>query len=261
MANKALLVTYCNNMFSNWTTEPGTISMSGHEMSPEINFLYKSELEYLFFGHDTAARNLQVVALSIFGIRLIANIVSSYIISEINDEIKMIANLVTAIPFAGKVLRFLVRPFYVFCESLNDLARLRNGSKVVIVKLDKETWRFSIRSMATPSGDDDTDDDDYGIEYRDYLTVFLMTTNRDTLTRRTGRLIMLNHTTKRLGAEAVSGGAPLLDLAKANTSFIISTDTRVRFLFLSLGYAQGDTWVDTPVSRSFPVRVMDYRGY
>lgn len=264
LTNRALLVTYANEMFSNWTTRPneGRTSMSGHPISPRINYFFRSELEFLFNGSNVAADNLRVVTFTILAIRLIANFASSYIIRDINNEIRKIANLVSLIPGAGKVLRFLVRPFYVFAESVYDVSRLRNGYAVTFTKLNEETWRFSLRG----AGQNRDDDDRYGIFYRDYLTLFLLAGNPDVIAARIGNLIMLNVTNFNNGSSFNAdvnrmAQTRLFDLGEAKTGFSVTTTIDLRFLFLSLPFAQGGEWVGVMPPRTFPVRQTDYRGY
>jgi hypothetical protein len=303
LSNRAILVTYDVNMFSYWTIDKGdnedksAVSMSGNPIDENINYFYKSELEYLLNGDTNASGNLQAITTTIIVIRLLANVVSSFILSEVNDEILVIQNMVSLVPFAGGVLRFLVRPLYAFAESVLDVSRLRNGYKVVLMKLDSDTWKFRImgalegiaeeqmeNALENISGEaiqskqnegsdnDDDDNDEYGVYYVEYLTLFLMAQDPNTLAARTGNLIMLNVSTYRNRVEGntsesdntrenAMAAIKLFDLGKANTSFEITTTTNMRFMFLSLNYAQGGNWVNARPPRTFPIRQTDYRGY
>ena len=266
LTNRALLVTYCNNMFTNWTTNypenTNAVSMSGHKFSTSINYFYRSELEYIIAGHTTTSKNLQSVSFMILNIRLVANLAASYAIREVRDEINIMKSLIALVPVAGKVLTWLVRPLYVLGESVNDLDRLRNGEAVALVK-NKNTWTFWITG-AIPSS---SGGEGLALYYKDYLTIFLLVGDPNTLAERAGNLMMLNVTNNRHGVgpnhtvmEARSR-TDMFDFARANTSFEVTTTTRVRFMFFPLNYAQGDGWIGVRPPRSFPITQTDYRGY
>jgi hypothetical protein len=278
LTNKVLLVTYCNNMFTNWTTnypvdsdnpKPKAISMSGHEFSPQINYFYRSELEYLIAGHDNTAANLRSVAWMILSIRIIANLTASYAIKEVREDIRLMKLTVAAIPVAGKFLKWLVRPFYVLCESINDLKILIEDGKSVALAKTNSTWEFRIFSVKSDGGTRILP-----LYYRDYLTIFLLFDNSDRLAVRAGNLVMLNVTnnrhnigknnenrTTRSSAMEALPRADMFDFSRANTSFEVTTTTYVHFLFLSQFFAQNERWVNARPPRTFPIVQTDYRGY
>ena len=172
-------------------------------------------------------------------------------------------------------------------ESELDVARLQSGNNVAIFKRDDTTWKFSPAGLAGIAEGISSDisssvdgnlksastssmsDSGITLSYKDYLRLFLLMVNGDTLAERTARLIELNVTNKREGIgqrgdrsarEAAMAGAELFDLAKAVTGFSVSTTVDLRMLFLSMPFAQKGTNGTVPPGK-LQIRVTDYRGY
>lgn len=276
-ANRVLLVGYATQMFSNWsctnTEGDAPKSLTGQPIDAAHNYFYNSEWEYLINGNLDAGKNLGKATMTILAIRFLANYASSYMIKEVNSEIKGVEEAVSAIPYAGGVLRFLIRPLYVLGESVVDVSLLRSGYQIPLLKTNgrRNTWRFSLGSVLNQAAPGAGTVKKTDLFYTDYLIVFMLVSEPDVLASRIGDLIALNVTTvknslpqkEKGGADAragAAGGAALLDLSKANTTFEVKTSTQVRFMFLSMPFAQqGVNGVVPPTT--FPVTVTDYRGY
>lgn len=284
-ANRVLLVGYITQMFSNWNYKytyegkDAPLSLTGQPISAANNYFYSSEWEYLVNGNLDAGKNLGKAIMTILAIRFLANYASSYMVSSVNTEVREMEAVVSAIPFAGGALRFLVRPLYVLGESLVDASLLRSGHGIPLVKTNRSGgWRFSLYNFAVSVIKNETkeainteQEKQKGLLYTDYLVVFLLVTDPDVLASRIGDLIALNVTTSQEELAEKSKGSTdaraeaakkvdLLDLSKANTTFSVKTQTEVRFMFLSMPFAQqGINGVVPPPT--FPVVVTDYRGY
>lgn len=276
-ADRILLVGYSTQMFSNWTTkytgEPA-VSLTGQEINASNNYFLHSEWEYLVNGNVNAGSNLGKITLTLLGLRFVANYASSYMISQVNDEIHAYEELVSAIPYVGGVLRFLVRPLVVFGESVLDVSLLRTGHSVPLLKKDADQWKFSITGFTMEiynqlSGSSE----ESGMFYTDYLIAFMLISDPNVLASRVGDLIALNVTTNKhhiaendkntKGTDERAGAisnVQLFDLSKAFTTFAVETKTQVRFTFLSMPFAQqGVNGIVPPTT--FPVNVTTYRGY
>lgn len=68
------------------------ISLTGYEMSPDINYLYGAELEYLLGGYNNSVSNLNKSRNIICGVRETMNFAASYAITEINEAICAVAD-------------------------------------------------------------------------------------------------------------------------------------------------------------------------
>lgn len=278
-SNRVLLVGYATQMFSNWnyTNMEGNApkSLTGQPIDAAHNYFYNSEWEYIINGNLNAGKNLGKATMTILVIRFLANYASSYMIDRVNNEIRGMEKLVSAIPYAGGVLRFLVRPLYVLGESVVDVSLLRSGYQIPLLKTNSraETWRFSLENLvlAGLGASCEQNAKKTDLYYTDYLIIFMLVSDPNILASRIGDLIALNVTTvknnlpqKSKGGDdaraAAAGGAALFDLSKGNTTFEIKTSTQVRFMFLSMPFAQkGLNGIVPPTT--FPVTVTDYRGY
>lgn len=278
-SNRVLLVGYATQMFSNWnyTNLEGDApkSLTGQPIDAAHNYFYNSEWEYIINGNLDAGKNLGKAAMTILLIRFLANYASSYMITDVNNEIHDMEELVSAIPYAGGVLRFLVRPLYVLGESVVDVSLLRTGYQIPLLKTNsrKGTWRFSLKNLVMEGLGESSEQNakKTDLYYTDYLVIFMLVSKPNILASRIGDLIALNVTTvknnlpqKSKGGDdaraAAAGGAALFDLSKGNTTFEVKTSTQVRFMFLSMPFAQkGLNGIVPPTT--FPVTVTDYRGY
>ena len=265
VVDQGLMVTYANHMFTNISTHKiegsdTQITMTGHEMGTRINYFYQSELEFLFAGHNTAAENLRSVLWTILAIRLLSNWVASFTINAVRNNIRTTRAAVAAIPIAGKFLAPLVRPVFVFAESVNDLRELKNGRSVPILKTHASQWAFGVTGSQGQAG--------FSIDlyYRDYMTVFLLMSDPLVVARRMSTLISVNVKNARynIGAchEAMNvhvQGNGIFDMTQASTGFAATIDDgRVPFMFLSQNFAQDGRFANTPF-RFHPIT--DYRGY
>ena len=95
-------------------------------------------------------------------------------------------------------------------ESVIDVSRLKDGQNVALLKTS-DNWRFSLSGQldAIASGGEASlsdgafsaegaqDDEGLTLGYKDYLRLFLLLKDGNTLAQRTARLIELNVTNKR----------------------------------------------------------------
>ena len=118
-------------------------------------------------------------------------------------------------------------------------------------------------SLSASSNDEEESDGGFSLTYTDYMRLFLLLVDANTLARRTARLIELNVTNYRDGLNAVEDDmakADRFDLSKAVTDFSLTTTVDLRMLFLSMPFAQkGVNGVVPP--KTLPISVTDYRGY
>ncbi len=84
-------------------------------MSPDINYLYGAELEYLLGGYNNSVSNLNKSRNIICGVRETMNFAASYEITEINEAICAVADTAaTAVAATG--VGAAVAPCADFCQ-------------------------------------------------------------------------------------------------------------------------------------------------
>lgn len=289
VADKVLLLTYDSEMFSCYATNQGEgqedspeESMNGIPFGVDVNYYYQSELEYLYNGDLTnAENNLKSVTGMLFLVRFVFNYVASFSVASVVNTVSWVeSTLAWTGPFAV-VAGELVRLAMALGESVIDVSRLKDGQEVALLKTNN--WRFSLwgqLSAITSGGEASLSDGDFSAEnveddegftlgYKDYLRLFLLLKDDNTLAQRTARLIELNVTNKRENIgdladrdarEAAMAQAELFRMENAVTDFSITTNVELKMLFLSMPFAQkGVNGVVPP--GSLAVSVTDYRGY
>ena len=298
-----LLLTYCTSMFSNYTTtrpesigksrdESGEInfteSVTGVPISPEVNYFFQSEWEYLYEGSDNAGKNLSAITGLIFMVRLVCNYITVFSVSDVTSIVSSIQAAFAWAPPLGIVLGELARAAFVAAESLIDVAVLRSGHKSPLIKSAAENeWVCSpsgvinaITNITSGElGDSEEKDDEKGISYSNYMLVFLIAKavfyvgpEEDAATelaKRTGNLIEWNVINYQNGvaADEEKMAEALADenrfrMSEMGTDFRITTTVNMRMLFLSMIFAQNfsdSRGIGMPAS--MPIVVTDYRGY
>lgn len=286
LENHALLMVYDTEMFSDYSAprlkngEVSRKSMAGVPMGPDVNYYYHSELEYLYNGNSADAHeNLRSVAGMILLVRFIFNYVASFTVESVRATVDGIRTALAGTgPFAVLVSE-LARMGFAIGESAMDVERLRQGERVALFK-NKKTWKFSIRGLAdsitedigeivldevSGYGSDESEGDDGALTltYTDYLRLFLLLVDGDTLAVRTANLIELNVTNykyKISADEEKMSETERFDLTKAVTGFSLTTTAEMKMLFLSMPMAQEGINGIIPL-KTLAVSATDYRGY
>ncbi|MDR2571950.1 MAG: DUF5702 domain-containing protein [Oscillospiraceae bacterium] len=310
VADHLLLLSYCTSMFSNYTTarpeitgkkldEVGEInfpkSVTGIPISPEVNYFFHSEWEYLYNGSYNASNNLSAVTRLIFIVRLICNYITVFSVSEINTVISGIRTAFIWNPVLAIILSELVRAAFVAAESVVDVATLRAGYSVPLIKNAKKgEWKCTpsgiIKAFADVkagiisgssgggsggSSSGGSSGDTKGLTYSNYLAFFFIAKaliNSDTATELTGRTADLiewniinyqNHLfcDEEMMAEVMSEEYrfKLIDM---KTDFSITTMVDMRMLFLSMVFAQNfSDMKGIGLQKTMPIVAVDYRGY
>lgn len=156
------------------------------------------EMEYLLNGRKTDRENLENTVTRLAGLRLVMNMV--YLYSDhgqsaaLNEAVALID--AAGLPAAGEVLRLLLILCWAGAESLVDCSALTQGKKVPMLKGDAD-WNLSFENLgalAKGAGrlSDMIRDGSRGFDYRQYLTLLLMTVPREKKLIRMTQLIEKN---------------------------------------------------------------------
>lgn len=286
VGNKALLLVYDTEMFSNFTSpnEAGAydLTMSNIPMNTRVNYFFQSELEYLFHGNkDSAPENLTTVAMLLLLVRTVMNYIASYSVPTVQNVVTGVESALAFLgPFAFGV-GALVRLGFVMGESFLDVVKLRSGGTVPFLKTGGKDWSFGgeglvddlmnageealaeldgAAAVASETKKAAKSDDPNDMTYRDYLRIFLLLVDGETLARRTGDLISLNITNYKTGNNAAERAMDLMQMSRLGTCISISSTLELRFIFLSMGYAQkGINGVVPP--RTMTLKTTECRGY
>lgn len=219
------------------------ISLTGYEMSPDINYLYGAELEYLLGGYNNSVSNLNKSRNIICGVRETMNFAASYAITEINEAICAVADTAaTAVAATGvgaavaPLVRISVsgalRLAFASIETAADWMELKERDKVTFMKTEMEDLN-GIDGIASLLHIDipESSEDKFGLTYEDYMFVMLcIFIDSNTLTSRTANLITLNmNQAKHKGGEWSS-----LDFKMQDTVTAVKATCKVKADFVVL---------------------------
>ena len=148
------------------------------------------QIEYLVAGENSDADNLRAVLKRICYIREAAN--TLYLFSDETKrlEAELVSQLVcdlAMVPELAPILEAAILLGWAYAESIYDLKTLLAGGKVPLMK-SGETWHYSLGN-ALSGNLDECEDTGVGLSYEDYLRIFMMCTDLDTLTARAMNMV------------------------------------------------------------------------
>ena len=297
-----LLLTYSTSTFSNYaTTKPDSVgktradiqeiefpsSITGAPISPEVNYFFQSEWEYLYNGSENAAINLSAVTRLLFMLRLVCNYIQVFSVPEVTAIVSSIQAAFSWAPPLSIILGEMARAAFAAAETMVDVAALRAGHKLPLFKNVATEWVCTPRGLAnalTSLASAETVDggryqNEKGLTYSQYMLFLFVTkaavyigsdgTAANELAKRTGNLIEWNVINFKNGCMAdeakmadALGAADRFRLVDMKTDFSITTTVDMRMLFLSMVFAQN--YADSRglgIAPSIQVSMTDYRGY
>lgn len=153
------------------------------------------ELEYLLGNSGSDYENLSVVAEKLLAVRECVNLI--YLLSD-SDKMTLIKEVSAALsafivsPELAPVFEVLIIGLWSYVESVNDVKILFGGGKVPLMKT-KANWNTDLESgfglqMITKSSKQLDD----GMNYKQYLEMFLLFANNEKITFRSMDLIEMN---------------------------------------------------------------------
>lgn len=162
----------------------------GHYGEENDEDALRYQIEYLVAESDSDAENLRTVANRICGIREAANTLYLFSDSEKRMEAELVSQLacdLAMVPELAPVLEAAILLGWAYAESIYDVKTLLSGGRVPLIK-DSSNWHYDL-SGALQGDLTDSDGNGSGMAYEDYLRIFMMCTERDTLTTRAMNMV------------------------------------------------------------------------
>ncbi len=183
LAETYLFTEYLANHFENYTNHASDNAL-----------LY--EMEYILAGHETDRENLEVTFCKIFTVRMGVN--CTYLLTdyEKQSEAETLAySLCTALaaPEAAEIVKQALLFAWAYGESVQDLRVLAQGNRVATIKT-KDTWQLSLKDVLMLGVTEEStiqQSEKNGMNYGDYIKVFLYMEQKETLAMRALDLIEL----------------------------------------------------------------------
>ncbi|MBQ6468653.1 MAG: hypothetical protein IJJ50_01190 [Lachnospiraceae bacterium] len=144
--------------------------------------------EYLLSGKPSDKANLTAVVRSLMLLRTGANAAAILGDASLKAQASQAALMISAalaIPEFYAAVEALLTAAWAWCESIVDLRALLAGKKVAPVK-DASSWQLSVGSIPSllSEGDSFAKDHPGGLNYRNYLSILLLSKKQDLLQMR-----------------------------------------------------------------------------
>ena len=218
-------------------------SLTGYEMSRNINYLYQAELEYLFGGYNSSKQNLNAARNKILAFRAIVNYTATYSVDEIDTPIKAISEAAAAVnPVLGLVVSGALRLAVAGIETAGDWDELKKGEAVVLLKdeFNDLTSYDKFKGLIGGGDKEKGESSSLKLDYEQYLMVMLIfMTSPSEIATRTGNLISLNVNTVKQGIGS-SGTLSTLEFKMENavTAVDATCSVHLDFVVMPKGFAQ-----------------------
>lgn len=150
----------------------------------------KYQVEYLVAGKGSDVENLRSVAGRLCAVREAAN--ALYLLSDNvkRTEAQLLAEVTCTllwVPELAPVLEAVILLGWAFAESVYDVKSLLNGGRIPLLK-NEDSWHYSLSSALWGELQEETREGS-GMSYADYLRVFMMLTDLETLTGRAMNMV------------------------------------------------------------------------
>lgn len=144
------------------------------------------EIEYLVAGKENDTENLKSVVNRLLLLREAANTIYLFSDEEKRAEAELLAlTLATLlmVPEIAELLEITLLFGWAYAESVYDVRTMLDGGRIPLLK-DQSTWHYGLQGALQAQSASGGKGETKGLSYEDYLRIFLMLTDTDTLTGR-----------------------------------------------------------------------------
>lgn len=158
----------------------------GNYVNPKEGSLLQYQIEYVIAGKNKDADNLKKVAMTISGIREVANVIYLNNCREKRNTAETLATILAYAVFTPEAKPFFKASLILgwgYLESLYDTKILLAGGRVPLMKED-EDWHYDLDSFLSSDKVQIDENTGRGMSYMDYLRVLLYLENPEKSTFR-----------------------------------------------------------------------------
>lgn len=148
------------------------------------------QVEYLIGGNAADIDNLRMIVNRICMIREAANAIYLMGCEEKRAEMKLVSEVVGALillPQLAPLMEAAILLGWAYAESVYDVKTLLSGGRIPLLKSD-DNWHYSLATALSGEWKAQGDNDE-GMCYADYLRVFMMFQDVDTITVRAMNMV------------------------------------------------------------------------
>lgn len=143
------------------------------------------QMEYLISGKDNDNDNLKAMANTLCFIRAAAN--ASYLFADPEkcteaELLGLALGTLICLPEAGSLFKTIILCGWVYAESVYDVKTILAGGRIPLLKNDA-SWHYSLDDALLGNIQTEATETE-GLSYEDYLRIFMVLTDLDTLTGR-----------------------------------------------------------------------------
>lgn len=165
------------------------MKVCNNHISDDGESFFKNEAEYLISGEMSDSKNYSKMKSKL---RLLRNVINLSVIYSTPQLMQEVAAAASLTGLGTGLATVLIAEAWALLEAENDVRILENGGKIPVIKT-KETWATDIKSIIGGASGDYIDNKcETGLDYEDYLNVFLYFTDKETKLRRFMDLMQIN---------------------------------------------------------------------
>ncbi len=188
----------CSDSFAKYYLMQYSIDFFSNYLTAEKSDKLIYQTEYLIGGHDEDVKNLKACMNKVLFTRMGFNYLYLMTSSEKQSEISKMAFLICSLFLAPEYTNEAAAAItlaWTFAESYADVKALYTGKKVALFK-DEETWQTSLDLIGKMDKAAETNGNEKGLSYEDYLKIFLFAMPQKQLAERIASLIEYNKRTE-----------------------------------------------------------------
>ena len=154
----------------------------GNYTNQKEQSLLKYQVEYILYGSDSDAVNLQSMVRRLLAMRAVSNFIYLNATDHAKkDEVKIICEILCTlllVPEVSEVLTYVVLGVWSYIEAVADVKGLLQGYRIPLLK-DRGQWSTNLWDMLKGTVESiSPNTTNAGLSYEDHLRVFLMLMNR-----------------------------------------------------------------------------------
>ena len=157
----------------------------------KLDTFFNNEAEYILHGSFSDNQNLQYFKASFIGLRTSLNLIHIYSDSVKINQVRALALAISPTPWEA-LTEFLIASSWAAVEASNDLDIIENGGKVTLIKTNLD-WKIDFTNFAKGKViKGNKTENKFGLNYREYLRLFLLLENREKKIIRVMDIIQIN---------------------------------------------------------------------
>lgn len=156
----------------------------GNYTNQKEQSLLKYQVEYILYGSDSDAVNLQSMVRRLLAMRAVSNFIYLNATDHVKkDEVRIICEILCTlllVPEVSDVLTYVVLGVWSYIEAVADVKGLLQGYRIPLLK-DRGQWSTNLWDMLKGTVSVESispNTTNAGLSYEDHLRVFLMLMNR-----------------------------------------------------------------------------------